>query len=43
MSRFLQLHILTEYPVSNPNRDDLGRPKSALIGGEPRQRISSQA
>lgn len=43
MSRFLQLHILTEYPVSNPNRDDLGRPKSALIGGVPRQRISSQA
>lgn len=43
MSRFLQLHILTEYPVSNPNRDNLGRPKSALIGGEPRQRISSQA
>lgn len=43
MSRFLQLHVLTEYPVSNPNRDDLGRPKSALIGGVPRQRISSQA
>ncbi|MVA25247.1 type I-E CRISPR-associated protein Cas7/Cse4/CasC [Agrobacterium vitis] len=43
MSRFLQLHILTEYPVSNPNRDDLGRPKSAMIGGVPRQRISSQA
>lgn len=43
MSRFLQLHLLTEYPISNPNRDDLGRPKSARIGGEPRQRISSQA
>jgi CRISPR system Cascade subunit CasC len=43
MSRFLQLHILTEYPVSNPNRDDLGRPKSAKIGGVDRQRISSQA
>jgi CRISPR system Cascade subunit CasC len=43
MSRFLQLHVLTEYPVSNPNRDDLGRPKSALIGGTQRQRISSQA
>lgn len=43
MSRFLQLHILTEYPISNPNRDDLGRPKSALIGGVERQRISSQA
>lgn len=43
MNRFLQLHVLTEYPVSNPNRDDLGRPKSATIGGVPRQRISSQA
>lgn len=43
MSRFLQLHILTEYPISNPNRDDLGRPKSAMIGGVERQRISSQA
>ncbi len=43
MSRFLQLHILTDYPISNPNRDDLGRPKSARIGGVERQRISSQA
>jgi len=43
MSRFLQLHLLTEYPISNPNRDDLGRPKTARIGGEVRQRISSQA
>lgn len=43
MSRFLQLHLLVEYPISNPNRDDLGRPKSALIGGVERQRISSQA
>lgn len=43
MSRFLQLHLLTEYPISNPNRDDLGRPKSATIGGVLRQRISSQA
>jgi len=43
MSRFLQLHYLTIYPVSNPNRDDLGRPKSASYGGAPRLRISSQA
>jgi len=43
MSRFLQLHLLTEYPISNPNRDDLGRPKTARIGGIERQRISSQA
>lgn len=43
MSRFVQLHILTAYPPSNPNRDDLGRPKTALLGGVPRMRISSQA
>lgn len=43
MSRFLQMHILTPYPPSNPNRDDLGRPKTALIGGVSRMRISSQA
>ncbi|WP_319772223.1 type I-E CRISPR-associated protein Cas7/Cse4/CasC [Breoghania sp.] len=43
MNRFLQLHVLTAYPPSNPNRDDLGRPKSAIIGGVQRMRISSQA
>ncbi len=43
MSRFLQLHYLTIYPLSNPNRDDLGRPKTASYGGAPRLRISSQA
>lgn len=43
MSRFLQLHALTAYPPSNPNRDDLGRPKTAMFGGAPRLRISSQA
>lgn len=43
MSKFLQLHFLTPYPPSNPNRDDLGRPKTAMLGGTTRQRISSQA
>ena len=43
MSRLLQLHYLTIYPLSNPNRDDLGRPKTANYGGAPRLRISSQA
>lgn len=43
MSRFVQLHLLTAYPPSNPNRDDLGRPKTAVYGGVTRQRISSQA
>ena len=43
MNHFLQFHYLTIYPLSNPNRDDLGRPKSASYGGVPRLRISSQA
>lgn len=43
MSRFVQIHLLTHYPPSNPNRDDLGRPKTAIVGGMQRQRISSQA
>lgn len=43
MSRFVQLHALTAYPPSNPNRDDLGRPKTATYGGANRLRISSQA
>ena len=43
MSLFVQLHYLTVYPPSNPNRDDQGRPKSAIFGGHPRLRISSQS
>jgi CRISPR system Cascade subunit CasC len=43
MSRFVQLHLLTFYPPSNLNRDDTGRPKSAIMGGVERLRISSQA
>ena len=43
MSRFIQLHVLTSYPPSNLNRDDLGRPKSAQMGGVNRLRISSQS
>lgn len=40
--RFLQLHILTSYPPANLNRDDLGRPKTAIFGSSTRLRISSQ-
>ena len=43
MSRFIQLHGLKFYPPSNLNRDDTGRPKTALMGGVERLRISSQA
>jgi len=43
MSRFIQLHLLTSYPPSNLNRDDMGRPKTAVMGGAARLRISSQS
>lgn len=43
MSRFIQLHLLTSYPPSNLNRDDSGRPKTALMGDALRLRISSQS
>lgn len=43
MTRFVQLHFLTVYPPSNPNRDDQGRPKTAIYGGVPRLRLSSQS
>ena len=43
MTRFVQLHFLTVYPPSNPNRDDMGRPKTAIYGGAHRLRLSSQS
>lgn len=43
MSRFVQLHLLVSYPPSNLNRDDTGRPKTAIIGDANRLRISSQS
>ena len=43
MSRFVQLHLLTSYPPANLNRDDLGRPKTAFMGGAERLRVSSQS
>ncbi len=43
MTTFIQLHLLTAYPPSNLNRDDLGRPKTAIVGGAERLRISSQS
>lgn len=43
MSTFIQLHLLTSYPPSNLNRDELGRPKTAKMGGRDRLRVSSQS
>ena len=43
MNRFLQLHLLTFFPPANLNRDDTGRPKTAVVGGTTRLRLSSQS
>lgn len=43
MTRFVQLHLLVSYPPANLNRDDLGQPKTARMGGVDRLRISSQS
>lgn len=42
MTRFIQVHQLTSYPPGNMNRDDMGSPKSAKMGGYDRLRVSSQ-
>ncbi|GAB1407066.1 type I-E CRISPR-associated protein Cas7/Cse4/CasC [Thermomonas brevis] len=41
-ARFAQFHVLTSYGPSNLNRDDLGSPKTARMGGVNRLRVSSQ-
>ena len=38
----LEFHIIQSFPVSCLNRDDVGSPKSAIIGGVERARVSSQ-
>ena len=38
----IEFHILQSFPVTCLNRDDLGTPKSAIVGGVPRARVSSQ-
>jgi CRISPR system Cascade subunit CasC len=43
MSDFVQIHLLTVYPPANLNRDDTGRPKTAVFGGAARLRVSSQS
>lgn len=39
----VELHLLTSHAPASLNRDDAGRPKTALFGGVERARISSQA
>lgn len=38
----IEFHIIQSFPVSCLNRDDVGAPKSALVGGVERARVSSQ-
>ena len=38
----IEFHILQSFPVSCLNRDDVGAPKTAVVGGVTRARISSQ-
>ncbi len=40
--RYMEIHVLRPAPVSNPNRDECGMPKTAEYGGQTRARISSQ-
>jgi CRISPR system Cascade subunit CasC len=37
------IHTLAAYPPANLNRDEDGRPKTAIVGGTERLRVSSQA
>ena len=43
MTTFIQLHLLTFAPPANLNRDDTGAPKTAIVGGDTRLRLSSQS
>lgn len=38
----IEFHILQSFPVTCLNRDDVGSPKTAYIGGTTRARVSSQ-
>ena len=38
----IEFHILQSFPVSCLNRDDVGSPKTCMIGGATRARVSSQ-
>ncbi len=40
--QIVEFHILQSFPVTCLNRDDVGSPKSAMVGGIERARVSSQ-
>jgi CRISPR system Cascade subunit CasC len=39
----IEFHILQSFPVTCLNRDDVGAPKTAIVGGVTRARVSSQS
>lgn len=41
-SQRIEFHILQAFPVTCLNRDDVGSPKTAIVGGVTRARVSSQ-
>ncbi|RMG40945.1 MAG: type I-E CRISPR-associated protein Cas7/Cse4/CasC [Candidatus Dadabacteria bacterium] len=41
-NRRIEYHILQSFPVTCLNRDDVGAPKTAIVGGVTRARVSSQ-
>lgn len=43
MTTYVEIHAIQSVPPSNINRDDTGAPKSAVYGGVPRSRVSSQS
>lgn len=42
LGQIIEFHILQSFPVTCLNRDDVGSPKSAIVGGVERARVSSQ-
>lgn len=38
----VEFHVLQSFPVTCLNRDDVGAPKTAVVGGSTRARVSSQ-
>ena len=43
MATFVDVHLIQSVPPSCINRDDTGSPKTAIVGGVKRHRVSSQA
>ena len=41
--KFLNIHVLYTFAGANPNRDDVGAPKTLVYGGKERSRMSAQA